>query len=139
MYKYTFLVDPTSDQIRQITSIYRMTGWWAEDIPDDPLHVRRLIAGSHCFVVAGKEDEIIGMGRAISDKASDAYIQDLTVVASHRKKGIGTEILKRLVARLEDDGIKWIALIAERNSDDFYTNYGFNIMPDSKPMLKILT
>ncbi|MFH2043717.1 MAG: GNAT family N-acetyltransferase [Pseudomonadota bacterium] len=139
MYKYTFLVDPSSDQIRQITVIYRLTGWWDEDIPDNPLHVRQIIAGSHCFVIASKEDEIIGMGRALSDKASDAYIQDLTVVDSYRKKGVGTEILKKLVGRLKDDGIKWIALIAERNSHNFYTNFGFNKMPDSQPMLKILT
>lgn len=138
MYKYTFLDDPSSDQIKQITAIYRLTGWWVDDIPDDPSHVRQIIAGSHCFIIVTVENKIIGMGRAISDKASDAYIQDLTVVDSHRKKGIGTEILKRLVARLEGDGIKWIALIAERNSRDFYTNYGFNIMPDSTPMLKLL-
>jgi spermidine synthase len=139
MYKYTFLVNPTFDQIRQIILIYRLTGWWAEDIADDPLHVQQIIAGSHCFVIASKEDEIIGMGRAISDKASDAYIQDLTVVDSYRKKGIGTRILKKLVDRLKDDGIKWIALIAERNSHDFYTSFGFNVMPDSRPMLKVLT
>lgn len=132
------MVDPSSDQIRQITAIYRLAGWWAEDIPDDPSHVRQIIAGSHCFIVATEENKIIGMGRAISDKAGDAYIQDLTVMDSYRRKGVGTEILKRLVARLEDDSIKWIALIAERNSHDFYTSYGFKIMPDSTPMLKIL-
>ncbi|MBA3035649.1 MAG: GNAT family N-acetyltransferase [Desulfobacterium sp.] len=138
MYNYTFLTDPSSDHIRQITSIYRLTGWWAEDIPDDPSHVRQIIAGSHCFIIVCEENKIIGMGRAISDRISDAYVQDLTVISSYRKMGIGTQILKRIVARLENDGIKWIALIAERNSRDFYTNNGFNIMPDSTPMLKIL-
>ncbi len=138
MYNYIFLVNPSSDQIKQITSVYRLAGWWDKDIPDDPSHVLGIISGSHCFIVATEESKIIGMGRAISDKISDAYIQDLTVLDLYRKKGIGTEILKRLIARLEYDGIKWIALIAERNSRDFYSNYGFKIMPDSTPLLKIL-
>jgi len=139
MVNYKFLLTPSSDQIRQVISLYRMTDWWEKDVPDDPLMVGRIIAGSHCFMVAVEGEIIVGMGRAISDRASDAYIQDLTVQENCRKMGIGTEILKRILRRLEEDGIKWIALIAERNSHGFYEHFGYKIMPDSMPMLKILT
>jgi len=139
MLNYKFLLTPSSDQIRQIISLYRMAGWWEKDIPDDPLLVERIIAGSHCFMVASEGDEVVGMGRAISDRASDAYIQDLTVQETYREMGVGTEILKRILSRLEEDGIKWIGLIAERNSHGFYEHFGYRIMPDSMPMIKILT
>ena len=89
-------------------------------------------------MVAMEDEVIVGMGRAISDRGSDSYIQDFTVINSYRGKGIGAEILQRIMARLEKDGIKWIGLIAEGNSDDYYSHFGFKKMPDSMPMLKIL-
>jgi len=139
MLNYKFLLSPSSDQIRHIISLYRSAGWWAKDVPDDPHLVERIIAGSHCFMVATEGEEIVGMGRVISDRASDAYIQDLTVKETYRDMGVGTEIVKRILSRLEEDGIKWIALIAERNSHEFYEHFGYKIMPDSMPMIKILT
>ncbi|RPH49649.1 MAG: N-acetyltransferase [Desulfobacteraceae bacterium] len=138
MLNFTFLVDPSSDQMRRITALYRSAGWWGRDMPDDPSMVEHIIKGSHCFMIATEDEDVVGMGRAISDKASDAYIQDLTVINSYRGKGIGAEILKRLVSRLGEEGIKWIGLIAEGNSGDFYSHFGFKRMPDSMPMLRIL-
>lgn len=138
MINFTFLADPSPDQIKRITALYRSAGWWGRDMPDDPLQIRLIIKGSHCFLIAAEDEEIVGMGRAISDHASDSYIQDLTVMNEYRGKGLGAEILKRLVSRLEEDGIKWIGLIAEGNSEDFYSRFGFKKMPDSMPMLRIL-
>ncbi len=121
--------------IDQIITLYRQAGWWkSPDAERD--HVRRIITGSHCFLVALENDELVGMGRVISDGESDAYIQDVTVKTTCRKKGIGTQIVKRLVGRIEADGLKWIGLIAERNTHEFYERIGFKKMPDSIPMLK---
>ena len=77
------------------------------------------------------------MGRAFSDRASDAYIQDVTVKKELRRLGIGRRIIRELVARLEADGLKWIGLIAESGSQKFYENLGFAPMPGATPMLKI--
>ncbi len=131
----TFLVNPTPYQIRQIIVLYRMEGWWTGE-PDGPDHVVRIVAGSHCFVIASIEDQIVGMGRAISDGTSDAYIQDVTVKQDYRRQKIGKKIVKALESRLNRDGLKWIGLIAERGSRDFYKQVGFKKMPDSVPMLK---
>lgn len=132
----TFLVNPAPYQIRQIIALYRMEEWWTEE-PDDPEHVVRIVAGSHCFVIASIEDQIVGMGRAISDGTSDAYLQDVTVKQDYRGQKIGKKIVKALVSRLNRDGLEWIGLIAERGSSGFYKQLGFKKMPDSVPMLKI--
>ncbi len=132
----TFLVNPTPYQIQQIIALYRMEEWWTEE-PYDPDHVVRIVAGSHCFVIASIEDQIVGMGRAISDGTSDAYLQDVTVKQDCRGQKIGKKIVKALVSRLNRDGLEWIGLIAERGSSGFYKRIGFKEMPDSVPMLKI--
>ena len=136
MLTYTYLVEPTPDQIHEIISLYRMEGWWSEET-DDPNLIARIISGSHCFIIVTKDGETVGMGRALSDGASDAYIQDVTVKKSHRGHGIGTKIIQKLVERLNADGLGWIGLIAEKNSHKFYERLGFKKMPDSVPMLRM--
>ena len=139
MTAYSFLSSrhgPISNaRIDQIITLYRQAGWW-ENPQADRDHVRRIVSGSHRFLVALENDELVGMGRVISDGESDAYIQDVTVKATCRKKGIGTQIVNRLVRNIEADGLKWIGLIAERNTHAFYERIGFKKMPNALPMLK---
>ena len=138
MLTYTVLVNPTNDQISQITALYRHEGWWSK-AADDPDQVKGIIAGSHLFMVACSGDEIVGMGRALSDRSSDAYIQDVTVKKEYRSQGIGTTIIRKLIRHLRSDGIEWIGLIAERGSHGFYSRIGFKEMPNALPMLKIFS
>ena len=136
MLRYTYLAEPTPDQINEIILLYRLEGWWSKE-SDDPEMVAQIISGSHCFMIVTRDDETIGMGRALSDGVSDAYIQDVTVKKPYRGQGIGTQIIQKLVERLNADGLKWIGLIAEKNSHKFYRRLGFKKMPNSVPMLKM--
>ena len=121
--------------IDRLTELYRLAGWWTEEA-DNPSLVAGIVAGSHCFLVARQEKTIIAMGRAISDRVSDAYIQDVTVAPAFRGQGIGSRMVAALVTRLEADGIGWVGLIAERKTHPFYRPLGFSPMADSVPMLK---
>ena len=135
MLTFTFLVSPSFEQLQQIIALYQMEGWWGA-APADPDLAARIIAGSHCFMTVTRGSEIVGMGRAMSDGASDAYIQDVTVKKTCRGQGIGTRIIEKIVERLHQDGLGWIGLIAEKNSYQFYERLGFKKMPNSVPMLK---
>lgn len=138
MITFSLLKNPSPDQIERIISLYRQAGWW-KNSSDNPELVSRIIQGSHCFmVVTTQEDGIIGMGRAISDGASDAYIQDVMVDKSFQGRKIGSGIIQKLVEQLQTDGLKWIGLIAENNSQLFYENLGFTKMKNATPMLNLL-
>lgn len=132
-----FVQEPNEEQIRQIMELYRAQGWWLPSDDGREQLISRLIAGSHCFVIATDQKNIVGMGRAISDGVSDAYIQDVTVRLDRRKQGIGKLILRTLMDRLHVDGIAWIGLIAEPGSHALYHHAGFREMPASIPMLMI--
>ena len=125
---------PSPGELKQLAELYREAGWW-KDAPANLDQVARIVAGSHCFVVARSSERIIGMGRAISDRVSDAYIQDVTVAESQRGRGVGREIVSAILARLKADGMSWIGLIAERGTRGLYEPVGFEVMPDSVPML----
>ena len=86
MITFHFLSDPDAADLRQIIALYRDAEWWGSG-PDDPELVRRIVRGSHCFVVARSGTSIVGMGRAISDGASDAWIQDVTMNLDFRRRG----------------------------------------------------
>ena len=132
---FEFISHPSKPQIRDIIRLYEKEGWW-KDGADNPETVRKIVAGSHCFVVVTENKAVVGMGRAISDQASDAYIQDVTVLPEFRGNGIGTRIIRMIVERLHTDGIGWIGLIAEKNASPFYEPLGFSVMPNAAPMLR---
>jgi aralkylamine N-acetyltransferase len=133
---YQFLQTPTHDQIDQLITLYQEAGWWSSEIDTSDV-LKGIISGSHGFCVAVIENKIVGMGRSISDGVSDAYIQDVAVTKSFRRKGIASGIVTELIKKLEADGIGWIGLIAEKGSAEYYRPLGFDPMPNSTPMLRL--
>ncbi len=133
---YTFITEPTPWQIEGVLELYRLQGWWGLPTDHDRQLAEAIIRGSHCFVIATRQGRLVGMGRTISDRASDAYIQDLIVHPEFRGKGIGSGMVKELVGRLQSDGLVWIGLVAEAGTWDFYRRIGFADMPGSILMLK---
>lgn len=119
----------------EIIALYRAGGWWKDEY--DPAEIPRLIVGSFAFAVAAdsRSGRAVGMGRALSDGVSDAYIQDLVVLPQYRGRDLGTAIISRLVARCREDGISWIALIAEPGSEEFYRPLGFTRMEGHVPLI----
>ena len=130
---FRFIKKASAVTLEEIIALYRLQGWWNRG--DKPELLPRIIKGSHCFVVAEMEGRVIGMGRAISDGAGDAYIQDVAVIKPERGSGAGSAIVKAITRRLKTDGISWIGLIAQDNSWPFYSRLGFKILNRAKPML----
>ncbi|HVN65565.1 MAG TPA: GNAT family N-acetyltransferase [Methanomicrobiales archaeon] len=120
----------------EIVALFRSAGWW-QDGRDDPSEIGGLIRGSLVFVVAvdRASGRAVGMGRAISDGVSDAYIQDLVVLPGFRGRGIGRAILGEVLAACRERGIGWIGLIAEGGSDEFYRRLGFGVDEGDVPMM----
>ena len=119
----------------EIILLYKAGGWWKDSY--DKTEIPQLISGSFTFAVAidQKTGKSIGMGRVLSDGISDAYIQDVVVLAPYRGQNLGKKIVQILIEFCVSKGIQWIGLIAEPGSRKFYTNLGFKSMNDYIPML----
>ena len=111
--------------VDELVLLYKAAGWWKEHYKPDGIHL--LIEGSFAFAVAvdRKTGKAVGMGRAISDGVSDAYIQDVVVFKEMRGNGIGGRIIKVLVDHCLKNKLAWIGLIAEQDSSPFYEKLGF--------------
>ncbi len=120
----------------QILALYQAENWWQQD--DNPRYldgVAAIIRETYCFVIASQGEQIIGMGRAISDGVSDAYIQDVTVRKDFRGQGIGKAIINALLEHLKLNGLQWIGLISEPGYERFYQSLGFEVMPSYTPFI----
>jgi len=118
----------------EIVELYKAGGWWKDSY--DPSGIKPLIEGSFAFAVAveSSSGKAIGMGRIISDGASDAYIQDLVIMPEYRGQGIGKKLVSALLKRCLSKGLLWVGLIAEPDQDEFYSSLGFKHMKNYIPM-----
>lgn len=112
------------DDIKELIALYEEMDWWDEGSYD--YLMEEIIEGSHCFIIAVDGEKIVGIARAISDHASDAYIQDVAVTAKYQRRGIAKQMLTRIIGRLNRDGIIWIATVsANKETAPVYQSVGF--------------
>ena len=94
------------------------------DKPPDSL--KRIFTNSmfHCFIYdAGT---LIGAGRALADGGDCSYICDVAVGPGHQGRGIGNDIVAKLVDL--SAGHKKIILYSVPGSEPFYEKLGFKRM-----------
>jgi len=104
----------------QVLALYRANGWSAADKPE------ALLAGlgaSHALVTAWDGARLVGLGNAISDGHLVVYYPHLLVLPAWRGRGIGRELMRRLMARYE--GFHMQMLTADGGAVEFYRRCGF--------------
>ena len=77
-----------------------------------------------CF--AHENNTIVAAGRAVADGVDCSYICDIAVHPSHQGRGLGSEVIKRLVAASQ--GHRKIILYSVPGKEDFYRRFGFRRM-----------
>ncbi len=109
--------------LRAAARLYRIAGWVAEEDACDFLGAA---LGNSCAVCSAVADgRLIGMGRALGDGVSDAYIQDVVVDPEFRGRGVGSSIVRTLVRELRRRGTDWLALVGAPGTEGFYRSLGF--------------
>lgn len=123
-----------SASLEDLSRLYKDAGWWEASFAENPYFLTRMVETSGVFVGAFKEKKMIGMGRALSDMASDAYIQDVAVLKQYRGRGIGRQIIQLLISKLEEKGVDWIGLVAQPGTTSFYKDLGFEVLKGHTPL-----
>jgi ribosomal protein S18 acetylase RimI-like enzyme len=120
--------------IEELKQLYEEAGWWESSYDLHPEFLKVIVRDSAVFVGAFLEKKLIGMGRALSDLVSDAYIQDVTVLKEYRGRGIGKDIIQTLIKILNENSVDWIGLVAEPGTSPFYEQLGFEILKGHVPL-----
>jgi ribosomal protein S18 acetylase RimI-like enzyme len=77
-----------------------------------------------CF--ARQDGMLVAAGRAVADGVDCSYICDVAVHPSHQGRGLGREVIERLIAASR--GHRKIILYAVPGKEHFYRRLGFRRM-----------
>src|SRR5690606_7306431 len=112
-----------------IVALYRANGWSSADRPAE---LQGALRDCHGFVSAWCEGRLVGLGNAISDGHLVVYYPHLLVHPDVQRKGVGREIMRRLMARYA--GFHQHMLVADQAAVEFYSKCGFRRAGNTESM-----
>ena len=110
------------------------TSYWAPGIPRDV--VARSIAGSLNIGVYDAEGAMVAFARAVTDRATFAWLADVFVVPERRGLGLGKFVVSTLLDHPDLAGVRRL-MLATADAHELYRSYGFTDLPDPQRMMII--
>jgi GNAT superfamily N-acetyltransferase len=107
---------------------YLRTSYWSPGIPRDV--VRKAIEGSLCVGVYAADGTQVGFARAVTDRATFAWIADVFVLDEYRGHGLGRFVVSTLLEHPALRGLRR-TMLATADAHTLYESYGFT--PLDKP------
>lgn len=112
--------------------LFQTTGW-NDKYQATPETLIQTIVNSSFYLSAYDGDQLVGFGRVLSDGCMHAMIFDLIIIPPYQGRGIGSEILTKLVEKCLSMGIGDIQLFSAKGKAGFYEKHGFVIRPEDAP------
>lgn len=116
----------------ELLALYDAVGWSAYTREPDALVAG--VAASWLVLTARDESGgLVGLARVVSDGATIAYVQDVLVLPTHHRRGIGRALLDAVAEHTS--GIRQTVLLtdAEPEQRAFYEAAGFTEAHDVAP------
>lgn len=110
-------------------ALYVANNWSAAQKPD--LLLKGLLT-SHRLITAWHGKQLVGLGNAISDGFLVVYYSHLLVLPEYKRRGIGTEIMRRIMAHYA--GFHQQVILAAGDTPAFYRKCGFAPAATMEPM-----
>ena len=126
---YRLTTDHTEIDHRAIWQWLHDESYWANGRPWDA-HQRSVTApGVRCFGIVTSTGETAAYCRLVTDGVLFAWLGDVVVLPGHQGQGLGKELIRRVVAEQEADGIRRI-LLRTADAHGLYEQHGFSEVPD---------
>ena len=109
------------------------SSYWARNIPRTV--VEKAIANSICFG-AFADGRQVGFARAITDRATFAYVADVFVVPKHRGRGVSKLLMQAFLEHPDLQGLRrW--LLATKDAHGLYAKFGFQPLANAVDFMTI--
>ena len=80
---------------------------------------------SYYHIAVYEKESLIGYIDCVSNGVTDAYIQDLMVHPDYQGRGIGTDLMQKMIDYLKKKHIYMISVVFEEKLKPFYEKFGF--------------
>lgn len=94
---------------------------------------KKAFLNSYAVTFVYDDDQLIGVGRALSDGVSQAAIYNIALEEAYRGKGIGRALLNHLIAQVKDFNI---ILYTHPSTVALYEKFGFRKMKTGMAIYK---
>jgi GNAT superfamily N-acetyltransferase len=94
----------------------------------DRATIERLVRESTRVIGVYLGDQQVGFARVISDGTSVAWLGDVFVLAEHRGKGLGEELVREAVEFPDHRDVQWY--LNTRDAHALYAKFGFEAASD---------
>jgi GNAT superfamily N-acetyltransferase len=115
--------------LESILDLYRANGWSSAE---KPALLHKALHASHSLYTAWDDTTLVGLGNAISDGYLVVYYPHLLVLPEYQGRGIGSELMRRLMTRYQ--GFHQHVILADGRACDFYCKCGFERAGKTEPM-----
>ena len=124
---------PTSEQFYKL---FGTTGW-NDKYELNPEELYTALKTSWYTISVFDNDNLIGFGRIICDGIVHALILDCIIHPDQQGKGIGNEIMNKLVAKCKKHKIRDIQLFSAKDKAGFYEKLDFEKRKDDSPGMQL--
>jgi ribosomal protein S18 acetylase RimI-like enzyme len=101
--------------------------YWSPGIPRDV--VERAIRNSLVVGLYAPDGGQVGMARAVTDRATFAWIADVFVLRQYRGRGLGRYVVEALLKHPDLAGLRR-QMLATADAHELYRRYGFEDLTD---------
>jgi GNAT superfamily N-acetyltransferase len=109
------------------------TTYWSPGVPFEI--VDRAMKNSLCFGLR-LQGQQVAFARAVTDKATFAYLADVYVLVEHRGKGLSKLLLDSVFLHPDLQGLRRF-LLATRDAHQLYAKYAFTPLANPARMMEV--
>ena len=113
-------------KLEDILHLYQAVGW--TNYTHQPQMLEQALSHSLVIYVALDGDAVVGLIRLVGDGFSSVFVQDLIVLPSYQRQGIGSALMKEALEDYKD--AYQVQLVTEQTERTlgFYHSMGFEIL-----------
>ena len=116
----------TSVSIDDVLHLYQAVGW--TNYTNQPQMLEQALSHSLAIYLALDGDAVVGLVRLVGDGFSSVFVQDLIVLPSYQRQGIGSDLMKEALGDFKDAYQVQLATEQTEKNLGFYRSLGFETL-----------
>ena len=116
----------TSVSLDDVLHLYQAVGW--TNYTNQPQMLAQALTHSLAIYLARDGEEVVGLVRLIGDGFSSVFVQDLIVLPTYQRQGIGSTLMKQALSDYKDAYQVQLATEESEKTLGFYRSLGFETL-----------
>ena len=113
-------------KIEDVLHLYQAVGW--TNYTNQPKMLEQSLSHSLVIYLALDGDAVVGLIRLVGDGFSSVFVQDLIVLPSYQRQGIGSSLMKQALEDFKEAYQVQLATEQTEENVGFYRSMGFETL-----------